>query len=218
MEARVPAPFGSWAVLAVLVSAVLALRPALGSSVPHTPFAQIDPARLPEGWTKQWIEPTRQERALLRFAESQAWAFRAPDGRSAWLYHFLWEGDGMPPLAFSHTPAMCMPWSGWFPVGEPGVEVLRPAGGSLPATTFAFTQGEARVVAIQIVSSGGRVRPFTAFDPYAGNRLGRLVSMWRSPREHIDEEILLYIPDIADHAAAIEFANDLLGRLLSERK
>ncbi len=218
VRARVPLLWGSGAVFVVLVSAIFALRPALGGPVVRVPFARIDPRRLPEGWTLQGLEPKRPERALLGFSEAEAWIFRAPDGRAAWLYHFLWDGDGMPPFAFSHTPGMCMPWSGWIPVGEPGLEVLHPAGDSLPATSFTFTQGNARVVAFQIVSSGGQVRHFTAFDPYSGNRFRRLVSTWRAPREHIDEEILLYVPDLTDHAAAIEFASDLLGRLLTGQK
>lgn len=191
----VPSPRTSLVLLALLGAIVLLLDFAHGrpAASPRTRW-KIDASRLPEGWKAEPRSPTRREWTMLRFEAAEIIELRAPGGRSAWLYHFSWEDEGMPPFAFSHTPGMCLPWQGWKPDGPPHRVTLRSPAGDLPAMAFSFAQGPARVVAFQILAAGGKTRQFTDFEPNVANRLRRLVAAWREPRERIDEELLLYLP------------------------
>lgn len=207
-----PSPAVSLAALAWLVGAV-AFWNAGGAAASAPARWKIDLSALPPGWRAEAFTPTRQERALLRFAESGTWRVHAPNGGVIWLYHFLWEGDGMPPFAFSHTPAMCMPWKGWASTGAPQREMVPSPAGPLPAMLFSFEREGERVSAVQVVSAGGQARHFTDFDPFADNRLQRIFATWRAPREHIDEELLLYFATPARGSAAAA-AGEILRAVL----
>lgn len=216
-ELRLPSPAAGIAILALLVATVSARSFQSGARESVAgPRWRIDVSQLPEGWRAESFLPSRKERAMLRFTASDTWKFQLPDGRTAWLYRLEWApGHGMPPLAFSHTPAMCMPWAGWVPARSPRAETLQLASRALPAVVFDFTQGSQRVVAVQVVSAGGEPVAFTAFEPHSENRLRRLASLWRAPRGNLDEELLLYLPVHGATGDGLDTARELLDAVLS---
>lgn len=180
------------------------------------PHWRIDANRLPDDWRAERFEPTRKERALLRFTAYDALKFQMPEGRLVWLYRFEWApGEGMPPLAFSHTPAMCMPWIGWTLASVPRTESIQLKSGALPAVVFDFVRGSERLVAIQLVSAAGLPVPFTAFIPNSGNRARRLATMVTAPHANLDEEILLYIPAPGGKDDGLSAAQQVLDAVLS---
>ena len=188
-----PAPRMGGVLAMLLVALIWSGRPA--GAVSRPPLWPVAVNRLPEGWRAEFIHPSRKERAMLRFSEAAIWRLTTAEGEEAQLYHFTWEpGEGMPPLAFTHTPGMCLPWSGWAPLGVPVEEKISIRGREIPAIRYAFALGHERLVAFQMVSAGGVARPFTVFQFPEGQRWQRLLSTWRAPREILDEEILLYVP------------------------
>ena len=120
----------------------------------------------------------------------------------------------MPPLAFTHTPGLCLPWSGWIPQGEPQEVKFTVQGIETPAVRYAFVQNEERLVAFQLFSAGGVPRPFAFLNPNTSNRLSRLFSTWNAPREIIDEEILLYVPQSAGRESASAVAEQVLNAVV----
>lgn len=163
-------------------------------TAPRGPSWRLDVGGLPAAWAAAPFEPGRRERSMLGFTSHAAWRVRPPDGPTAAVYHLYWRGrKGMPPMAFYHTPGMCMPWQGWQPVAAPAKIEVRIGGRPLPAVLYRMRLDTAELAAVQILVAGGQPVYFMIDPATIGGRLARLATAWRLPRDKVDEEILIYL-------------------------
>lgn len=184
---------------------------------PTTPRWQPDATKVSQGWHAQSFPPGPREDALLRYTRREGLRLRGPDGQHAWLVHFWWEPENsLPGPAFTHTPALCLPWAGWAPQGPAEPITLRVAGEDFPALAARFSQQGTALCAIQILSAAGKIQPPQADVARLGERFARFTQLWRAPRHQVDEEILLYLPPSTDPARPWAHAEAALSAALQK--
>lgn len=126
-------------------------------------------------------------------------------------YHFFWRPSNMSRVALHHRPDVCMPGSGWSPVGEVG-EIELPLGGrSTRWHRFEFAKPGGR--AIQVWGAWRNGRP-VAMDFGRGlTALPERYGMWPTARHFMSVEVVsFFIPFTGERApdAAV------IARLLPE--
>lgn len=168
---------------------------------PTTPRWQPDATKVAQDWRAETFPAGPRETALLRYTRREGLHLRGPDGQRAWLVHFWWEPENsLPGPAFTHTPALCLPWAGWSPQGHAEPITLHVAGENFPALAARFAQEGTELCAIQILSATGKIKTPEADVARIGERFERFTQLWRAPRHQVDEEILLYLPPGTDPA------------------
>jgi exosortase len=189
-----------------------------GSEIaPVSPRWQTDVSRLPPGWRAESFAAGPREAALLRYSEREGWRLVGPGGVTAWVVHLWWKpGGSLPGSAFTHTPALCMPWAGWTPRGPAEPIALRIGREAFPALAARFEQDGVKVCALQVLATGGRVEPPPDPAHFAG-RFARFAQLWRAPLQQVNEELLLYLPPGADANAPWAEAEGALEALLPDR-
>lgn len=182
---------------------------------PRTARWRLQPERLPSGWRAEAIAPGPREAALLRYTERAGWRITDPHGAVVTLIHLWWEpGASQPGAAFTHTPALCMPWAGWTPRGPVVPVMLRAGSREMPAVAARFTLEGVELGALQVLASGGELLPPESDPTRLGARLSRLAQLWRAPRAQVDEELLIYLSPGAEPTPWIA-AEQALGTLLA---
>jgi len=155
----------------------------------------LDSKGIPTDWKAQHVDGSRRERALLRYSEREAIQVNSIGTGSAQIIHLFWKpGSHMPALAFYHSPALCMPWSGWKATQTPQPLALKTKFGPLVGTLFSFEREGNQASVFQMLASAGRpVEPVIQSAGIA-NRLMRIASAWRETGKQVDEEMLVYLP------------------------
>ena len=185
--------------------------------LPQTAQWKLETSRLPRGWTAVPVEPTATMRASLQFSAWQAVRLQSAEGWTAEVIHLVWKpGSSMPSMAFYHTPAMCMPWAGWEQVGEPALLSLDVLGSPLPCVAYRFRQGGVTQVVIQCLSSGGKNAHHLVDPDHIGGRGSRLATLWRAPLRQVNEELLLYMPDLGSMDLQTKTFTELLDQVLAK--
>ena len=190
------------------------------SEMPQTPLWKIDMANLPPGWSAEAVAPTESERSMLQFSEWEAFRVQSAAGWSAQIVHLFWKpGEGMPSMAFYHTPAMCMPWVGWHENGAPERVTLPLPSGEIPCVMYRFDQGNVRQTVLQSLASAGRADFFTVDPMRLGGRFSRLSMLWREPLRQVNEELLIYVPETVG-AQPLDVSREIVEHLvrISPRK
>ena len=178
------------------------------------PHWRIDLNDLPAGWSAREFSATPTQAAMLRYTEWAGFHVRTPDGLWADIIHLFWgTGHGMPSIAFYHTPALCLPATGWQMIGEPEPIVLDGHGKKVSFVRYLVQQEDERMMALQFVSRGTQIDPFLVASPPAKGRLERLAELWSDSRDPVNEEILLYLPEPGSGDSETVFANELFSKL-----
>ena len=174
--------------------------------------------RLPSGWTSESVAATASARSQLRFTEWQCLRVRNTDGTAAQVIRLAWKsGMRTPAFVTNHTPAICLPSSGWKQWAPAFFFRLQIHVGELPCVAFPFERDGVRLLALQHLSSGGRPE-LRLMDPsQIPGTFARLATLWHEPMRQITEELLLYIPDPGDAEARKNSATEFLNAVLSQR-
>ena len=187
------------------------------SPPPSTPRWQPAITQISPGWQAITFPPGPREAALLRYTRREGLRLLSPSGQPAWLVHFWWEPENsLPGPAFTHTPALCLPWAGWAPRGPAEPITLHIAGSDFPALAARFEQEGVALCAIQILSAAGQIQTPETDPARLGARLPRLTQLWRAPRHQVDEELLLYLPPGPDPAHPYAEAEAALAAALGK--
>lgn len=123
----------------------------------------------------------------------------------------------MPSTAFTHTPALCMPGIGWTPVGAPQLLTISCAGSELQGVAYRFHFAGAGQIAFQCMFSDGR-STLPLLDPtQIGRRLDRISMLWQAPRSQVDEELLIYLPDLGGAQMQAATIGEILNATLRRK-
>ncbi len=173
---------------------------------------------LPGGWTSESVAPTPAARSQLRFTEWQCLRVRNTAGASAQVIRLAWKsGARTPAFVTNHTPAICLPSSGWSQWAPAFFLTLEVRGGELPCAVFPFERDGVRLLVLQHLSSGGHAVLRLMDASQMPGTFARLATLWREPMLQITEEILLYIPDPGDAVARKNSAAEFLNTVLLPR-
>jgi exosortase len=208
---------GSFAAIPILAAAWFATLSDGSLNASERPQWTLDPARVPDTWRLERVQPRPGEKTGLQFSTWQGYRLQSPDGWSVQVIHLDWKrGESMPSLAFYHTPAMCMPWVGWTQVGQPRKLTLPLRTGEVPCVAYRFTQDGAGVLVLQSLSSGGE-NGFHILDPaHLEDRRRRLLTLWKAPLKQVNEELLIYLPARADENGELQAAAAAMDVLLAD--
>lgn len=189
------------------------------SDLPQTAQWRLDGSRVPSGWSAETTELSGPVREALRFSEGKSLRVQSNAGWSAQAIHLVWApGASIPGMAFYHTPALCMPGIGWSQEGEPVSRWVEVRGERLPCVVYRFRQGDAVQIAVQSFMSGGRA-DFHIVDPgRIGGRGERLSMLWRAPMRQVNEELLVYLPDLGGGDWQAKTLSELLDAVLVKAK
>jgi len=170
---------------------------------------------LPAGWTSEYVAPSKTVRAGLRFSEWQSYQLRNPDGATSQVIHLAWKpGTRLPSFVTNHTPAVCMPASGWMQSAPAAPLTLHVRGAALPGVIYPFTRDGARMLVFQSMCAGGQIEQrFTDPTQFPGS-FRRLSTLWHAPLRQISEELLLYFPDPGDASLRESAASTVLEAVL----
>jgi exosortase len=145
-----------------IVLAALLMIPFLASSVLRSdhegesgirPRWQMDFDRIPTEWSVQAYSSTPAQAEMLRYTDWAAFHVRTADGLWADIIHLFWRNSqGMPSLAFYHTPALCLPATGWQMIGEPEPVELHVDGDRVSFVRYLMQQEDERMLALQFLS------------------------------------------------------------------
>ena len=201
-------PFTAWTWFAMATSGPLKTR-----TTPQWTLQTTPPAK---NWRVENLPDVSSEHAMLQYSERQALLIKNPSGAEMRILHFFWKpGKSMPYAAFYHTPQMCMPWAGWEPVAEPTAVLLTIRGIQLPCVRYRFRQDNTQQTVYQALCAGGRPAAFM-LNPHAlADRLGRLSMLWRSPREQVNEELLIYLSDGGNQETQQRLVEEMLPQILA---
>lgn len=73
------------------------------------PRWQVDLDNLPAGWSVRAFSATPSQAGMLRYTDWAGFHVQTADGLWADIIHLFWRTrQGMPSLAFYHTPALCL--------------------------------------------------------------------------------------------------------------
>jgi exosortase len=179
------------------------------------PRWQIDTSSLPADWSVHTLNPTNAEKSMLRFSQWAAFQIRTSDGLWAKVVHLFWDKNRtMRSLAFYHTPALCMPSTGWQTVGEPESVELNVDGNPVSFVRYALQQDNERVSALQFLSRGKRIDSFFFASVTGNGRWDRLAQLWYGLRDPVNEEILIYLSEQAAGGLDTRFVTEVLAKLL----
>ncbi len=179
------------------------------------PRWQIDTSSLPAGWSVRPLNPTNAEKSMLRFSQWAAFQIRTSDGLWANIVHLFWSKNrAMPSLAFYHTPALCLPSTGWQTVGEPESVELKVDGNPVSFVRYPLQQDNERVSALQFLSRGKRIDSYFVASVTGNDRWDRVAQLWYGLRDPVNEEILIYLPEPAAGGLDKRFVTEVLAKLL----
>jgi exosortase len=179
------------------------------------PRWQIDTSNLPAGWSVHTLNPTNAEKSMLRFSQWAAFQIRTSDGLWVNVVHLFWDkNQSIPSLAFYHTPALCMPSTGWQTVGEPESVELKVVGNPVSFVRYALQQDNERVSALQFLSRGKRIDSFFVASVTGNDRWDRVAQLWYGLRDPVNEEILIYLPEPAAGGLDTRLVTEVLAKLL----
>ena len=190
-----------------------------GMQTSNPPVWMITDDHLPDGWTSEFIAPTKTLRTGLRFSEWQSFQLRNPAGATAQVIRLRWKaGTRMPAFATNHTPAVCMPSAGWTQSGAGFLLTLQIHGAELPCAAFPFERDGVRVLALQNLSANG-IPEMRLVDPaQIPGGFRRLATLWQAPMLQITDELLLYIPDPGDVEARKKSGAEFLEAILAGKQ
>lgn len=173
---------------------------------------------LPDHWRVTPLQPSDSVREALRFSDWQGLRVDGPSGWMAHVIHLSWKrGTHMPSTAFTHTPALCMPGIGWTPVGAPQLLTISCAGSELQGVAYRFHFAGAGQIAFQCMFSDGR-STLPLLDPtQIGRRLDRISMLWQAPRSQVDEELLIYLPDLGGAQMQAATIGEILNATLRRK-
>jgi hypothetical protein len=175
----------------------------------------LSDTRLPAGWTSEYVAPAKTARTSLRFSEWQSYQLRSPDCANAQVIHLSWEpGTRIPSFVTNHTPAICMPASGWVQSAPAEVLTLTVRGTALPGVIYPFTRDGARMLVFQSMSAGGQIEQRFVDPTQIPGGFRRLATLWHAPLRQISEELLLYAPDPGDSTSRASAAAAILEAVL----
>jgi exosortase len=174
--------------------------------------------QMPSGWRSESIAATASAKSQLRFTEWHSLRVQNTNGTAAQVIRLSWKGGARTPaFVTNHTPAVCLPSSGWKQSAPAFFLTLKVRGGELPCAAFPFERDGVRLLALQHLSSGGRPE-LRLMDPsQIPGTFARLGTLWHEPMRQITEEVLLYIPDPGDAEARKNSAAEFLNAVLSQR-
>lgn len=211
------AVLGAFALIPLLTWRWFAFVQIPDSELPRHPRWQFNTASLPADWDAEPFEPTERERSMLQFSEWSAFRLHSPEGWSAQVIHLFWKpGVSMPGMAFYHTPSMCMPWADWEQRGEAEQITLRPHDSPIPFVLYRFAQEGAQEIVLQSLASAGRADYFLVEPGHVGGRFSRLAMLWKAPRRQVNEELLIYLPQLGDPPRQLAASRELLEIVLRD--
>jgi exosortase len=185
------------------------------TALPGKPRWRIDSGNLPAGWTSHALNPTSEQKSALRFSQWSACQVRTSDGLWANIVHLFWSADqGIPSMAFYHTPALCMPSAGWQVIRDPEALELVAYGQPVPFASYLLGRDLDRVLVLQYLSRGQNQEPFLLESTSGHGRLERLMHLSRSSREPVNEEILVYLPDLGSDISDTNLAKQIFLQFL----
>jgi len=185
------------------------------ADLPQTAQWRLDASRVPPGWRAETTELSPSVREALRYSEGRSLRVQSDAGWSANAIHLVWEpGASIPGMAFYHTPALCMPGIGWLQVGEPVSRWIDVRGERLPCVVYRFRQGDSVQIAVQSFMSGGRADFHLVDAERLGGRGERLSMLWRAPLRQVNEELLVYLPDLGGADLQAKTIGELLDAVL----
>jgi exosortase/archaeosortase family protein len=206
-----------------LVFAAIVMIPLLASLVLRSdhegesairPRWQMDVDAIPAGWSIRAYSSTPAQAEMLHYTDWAAFHVRTADGLWADIIHLFWRNSqGMPSLAFYHTPALCLPSTGWQMIGEPEPVELRVDGDRVSFVRYLMQQEDERMLALQFLSRGKRIDPFFVASVAGKGRFARFAQLWRGSREPVNEEIMIYLPEPASGHSDMGFATELFSKL-----
>jgi hypothetical protein len=82
--------------------------------------------------------------------------------------------------------------------------------------SYLLRQENERLLALQFVSRGKRIDPFFVASNTGKGRLERLAQLWRGSRDPVNEEILIYLPELGSGDSDTEFAAEVFTRLFKQ--
>ncbi|MEI7819761.1 MAG: hypothetical protein WCK55_02500 [Verrucomicrobiota bacterium] len=183
------------------------------------PVWTLSAESLPSGWTSESVAPTEAARNLLRFTEWQSFTIRDTGGIAAQIVRLGWERAARTPaFVTNHTPAVCMPASGWAQTAPPFLLTLKIRDGALPCAVFPFERDGVRILALQSLSAGGPPESRLVDPAQIPGGIRRFATLWQEPMRQITEELLLYIPDPGEAEARKNSATEFLNTILSQHK
>jgi hypothetical protein len=178
------------------------------------PHWRVDLNGLPAGWSARAFSATPSQAAMLRYTDWAGFHVRTPDGLWADVIHLFWgTGHGMPSIAFYHTPALCLPATGWQIIGEPEPIVLDGHGEKVNFVRYLVQQEDERMMALQFVSRGTHIDPFLVAAGAGKGRLERFAELWRGSRDPVNEEILLYLSEPGSGNVDTVFASEVFSKV-----
>jgi exosortase len=178
------------------------------------PRWKVDLDNLPAGWSVRAFSPTPSQAEMLRYTDWAGFHVRTSDGLWADIVHLFWRTrQGMPSLAFYHTPALCLPSTGWQMIGEPEAIELHGDRDRVSFVRYLMQQANERIFALQFVSRGKRIDPFFLASIAGKGRLSRFARLWRGSRDPVNEEILIYLPEPGFGDSDMGFATELFSKL-----
>jgi exosortase len=203
-----PAALFAFAFFCIPWVASLSLAPDTRTASSGQPRWQMEDGNLPVGWSSHIWDPTSEQKSALRFSEWSAFQVRTADGLWANVVHLFWGNNhGIPSTAFYHTPALCMPSAGWQEIRDPEPLQLVAYGQPIPFVRYVLGRDPDRVLVLQYLTRGQDQDPFL---PVSGHdRLDRLKYLLRGAREPVNEEILIYLPDLGSDNSDTKFANEI---------
>jgi hypothetical protein len=101
-------------------------------------------------------------------------------------------------------------------IGEPESIELHVDGGLVSFVRYLLQQGNERLLALQFVSRGKRIDPFFITSNTGKGRLERLAQLWLGSRDPVNEEILIYLPELGSGDSDTEFATEVFSRLFKQ--
>jgi len=183
------------------------------------PLWSVHVENLPEGWQKTPWPAASREWTMLRYSQRDGWIFRDPKGQAAHLVHLFWlPGENMPSEAFYHTPAMCLPWTGWNMLASPRRMVIPLEGKDWAFVVYEFGQVEHRVTVLQALFAAGLSEPNVVDPSNIPDRKRRLLTLWQTPLRQVNEEILLYLPHQTHDSEISEIATTILNQVLKSNR
>jgi exosortase len=185
-----------------------------GAAPQPRPRWRVDAENLPPGWSAHSLPATPSQAGMLRFTDWVGFQVRTPDGLWADVIHLFWRTrNGMPSMAFCHTPALCLPSAGWQMIGTPDPIELHVDGGFVSFVRYLLQQENERLLALQFVGRGKRIDPLFIASNTGKGRLERLTQLWSGSRDPVNEEILIYLPEPGFGDSNMEFAAEVVSKL-----